>query len=118
MNLHYFPIFIFFLVSIGLSILIYFFSFILVKQSDDVEKLTAYECGFNPYNDARKAFDVRFYLVAIFFIVFDLEAIYIFPWIMTLNCNSSLAYWTMFEFLCELVIGYIYIWGIGALDWH
>ena len=85
---------------------------------DDVEKLTAYECGFNPYDDARKLFDVRFYLVAIIFIVFDLEAIYMFPWISSLNTNFSFGYWTMIEFLFELIVGYIYVWGMGALEWH
>ena len=83
-----------------------------------MEKLTAYECGFNPYNDARKIFDVRFYLIAILFIVFDLEAAYVFPWAITLDVNFSLGFWTMIEFLVELVTGYIYVWGIGALEWH
>ena len=95
-----------------------FYSFLLIKQSNDVEKLTAYECGFNPYNDARKIFEVRFYLIAILFIVFDLEAAYVFPWAITLDCNLSLGFWTMIEFLIELVTGYIYVWGVGALEWH
>lgn len=118
MNVNYFSIFILLLVSLFLSLLIYSLSFLFVKQSDDVEKLTAYECGFNPYNDARKIFDVRFYLIAILFIVFDLEAAYVFPWAITLDCNFSLGYWTMIEFFCELVVGYIYVWGVGALEWH
>lgn len=113
-----FLIFIFLWVSLGLAFLIYGLSFILVKQVDDVEKLTAYECGFNPYNDARKLFDVRFYLIAILFIVFDLEAAFVFPWAINLDCNFSLGFWSMIEFLVELVAGYIYIWGIGALKWH
>jgi len=118
MNFNYFSIFILLLVSIVLSLIIYGLSFLLIKQADDVEKLTAYECGFNPYNDARKIFDVRFYLIAILFIVFDLEAAYVFPWALTLDVNFSLGYWTMIEFLVELVTGYIYVWGIGALEWH
>ncbi len=113
-----FLIFIFLWVSLGLAFLIYGLSFILVKQVDDVEKLTAYECGFNPYNDARKIFDVRFYLIAILFIVFDLEAAFVFPWAINLDCNFSLGFWSMVEFLIELIAGYIYIWGIGALKWH
>lgn len=113
-----FIIFIFLLVSFGLACLIFGLSFMLVKQVDDTEKLTAYECGFNPYNDARKIFDVRFYLIAILFIVFDLEAAFVFPWALTLDGNFSLGYWTMIEFLIELVTGYIYIWGVGALEWH
>lgn len=118
MDLNYFSIFIFLLISISLSIIIYGLSFLLVKQTEDVEKLTAYECGFNPYDDARKIFDVRFYLIAILFIVFDLEAAYIFPWALTLDTSFSLGYATMVEFLVELIVGYIYVWGIGALEWH
>lgn len=114
----FFSIFCFFLISFVISILIYGLSFCLVKQNDDVEKLTAYECGFNPYNDARKVFDVRFYLIAILFLVFDLEATFIFPWVITLDCNFHLGFWLMFEFLIELIVGYIYVWGINALVWH
>jgi NADH:ubiquinone oxidoreductase subunit 3 (subunit A) len=114
----YFSIFCFIFVSLFLSIFIYSLSYFLIKQYDDVEKLTAYECGFNPYNDARKVFDVRFYLIAILFLVFDLEAAFIFPWVITLDCNFYLGFWVMFEFLIELIVGYIYVWGIGALIWH
>ena len=81
MQLNYSIIFIFLLFALFLSILIFSLSFILIKQKDDLEKLTAYECGFNPYDDARKVFDVKFYLVAILFIIFDLEAVYIFHWV-------------------------------------
>ena len=98
--------------------MIYSISFFLINQEDDVEKLTAYECGFNPYEDARKIFDVRFYLVAILFIVFDLETAFLFPWCMTLDCNFSLGFWTMVEFLTELIVGYVYIWYVGALEWN
>lgn len=118
MNPNYLSILILLIISIVLSLIIYGLSFLLVKQSDDVEKLTAYECGFNPYNDARKIFDVRFYLIAILFIVFDLEAAFVFPWAITLDTNFSLGYWTMIEFIVELVTGYIYVWGVGALEWH
>jgi NADH:ubiquinone oxidoreductase subunit 3 (subunit A) len=117
MQLNYSTIFIFLLFSLFLSILIFTLSFLLIKQKDDLEKLTAYECGFNPYDDARKVFDVKFYLVAILFIIFDLEAVYIFPWVLTLNCNFSLGFWTMIEFLVELIIGFIYIWCSDALEW-
>ena len=87
MLLNYSNIFIFLLFSLFLSILIFNLSFILIKQKDDLEKLTAYECGFNPYDDARKVFDVKFYLVAILFIIFDLEAVFVFPWVLTLDSN-------------------------------
>ena len=114
---NYSNIFIFFILSLFLSILIFSLSFVLIKQKDDLEKLTAYECGFNPYDDARKIFDVKFYLVAILFIIFDLEAVFVFPWVLTLSSNFSWGFWTMIEFLVELVIGFIYIWCSDALEW-
>jgi len=117
MLLNYSNIFIFLLFSLFLSILIFNLSFILIKQKDDLEKLTAYECGFNPYDDARKVFDVKFYLVAILFIIFDLEAVFVFPWVLTLDSNFSLGFWTMIEFLVELIIGFVYIWCSDALEW-
>ena len=117
MLLNYSKIFIFLLFSLFLSILIFNLSFMLIKQKDDLEKLTAYECGFNPYDDARKVFDVKFYLIALLFIVFDLEAVYVFPWVLTLSSNFSLGFWTMIEFLIELVIGFIYVWCSDALEW-
>jgi len=118
MLLNYATIFIFLAFSLFLSILIFNLSFLFIKQKDDLEKLTAYECGFNPYDDARKVFDVKFYLVAILFIIFDLEAVFVFPWALTLNSNFSLGFWTMIEFLVELIIGYIYIWCSDALEWE
>lgn len=117
MLLNYSNIFIFLILSLFLSIFIFFLSFGLIKQKDDLEKLTAYECGFNPYDDARKIFDVKFYLVAILFIIFDLEAVFIFPWVLTLSSNFSWGFWTMIEFLVELIIGFIYIWCSDALEW-
>jgi len=115
---NYSNIFIFLLISLFLSLLIFNLSFFLIKQEDDLEKLSAYECGFNPYNDARKVFDVKFYLIAILFIIFDLEAVFIFPWVLTLNSNFSLGFWTMIEFLVELIIGFVYIWCSDALEWE
>lgn len=117
MLLNYSNIFIFLILSLFLSILIFILSFSLIKQKDDLEKLTAYECGFNPYDDARKIFDVKFYLVAILFIIFDLEAVFVFPWVLTLSSNFSWGFWTMIEFLVELVVGFIYIWCSDALEW-
>lgn len=117
MKLNYSIIFIYLIVGFLLSSIIFLASILLVKQKDDLEKLTAYECGFNPYDDARKIFDVKFYLVAILFIIFDLEAVYIFPWVLTLNCNFSLGFWCMFEFLIELIIGFIYVWCSYGLEW-
>ncbi len=100
------------------SIFIFNLSFLFAKQNDDIEKLTAYECGFNPYDNARKSFDIKFYLTAILFIIFDLEAVYIFPWILTLDIQYSIGFWTMIEFIFELIIGFIYIWSSDALEWN
>ena len=109
---------VFFICSLMLSVLIYSLCFTLIKADNTVEKLTPYECGFNPYSDARRVFDVRFYLVAIFFIIFDLEIVFLFPWVITLTETNSLGFWTMIEFLIELVVGFAYVWLIGALNWH
>jgi NADH:ubiquinone oxidoreductase subunit 3 (subunit A) len=82
----------------------------------DTEKTSAYECGFDPYEDARNVFDIRFYLVAILFIIFDLEAVYFFPWCMSLSFLSADSFWGMIDFIFELGIGLIYAWEVGALD--
>lgn len=86
--------------------------------SSDSEKLASYECGFNPFDDARSRFDIRFYLVAIRFIVFDIEASFLYPWSMTLGEQGSFGFYAMLDFLFELVIGYIYAWKVGALEWE
>ena len=118
MKVQYSLIFIFLLFSFFLSIFIFSLSFLCIKQKDDIEKLTAYECGFNPYDNARKIFDIQFYLTAILFIIFDLEAVYIFPWILTLDTQYSIGFWTMIEFILELIIGFIYVWSSNALEWN
>lgn len=86
--------------------------------SSDAEKVSSYECGFNPFDDARSRFDIRFYLVAIRFIVFDIEASFLYPWALTLSEQGAWGYYTMLDFLFELVIGYIYAWKMGALEWE
>jgi len=114
----YYSIFILFLVSVGLACIILGASYFLGVQKPDTEKVSVYECGFNPYEDSRNKFDVRFYLVAVLFIVFDLEAMFLFPWAISLSQISSMGFWTMVDFLFELTVGFIYIWKIGALDWE
>ena len=114
----YFPILLFVTVSITLSVIILGASFLLAVQNPDTEKLSAYEWGFDPYEDARHTFDVRFYLVAILFIVFDIEAMFLFPWAISLSHISSLGFWSMFDFIVELGVGYVYAWKIGALEWE
>lgn len=113
----YFLIFIYILISTALSCVIFAASYIFARQHADSEKISAYECGFNPFGDARSKFDVKFYLVAILFIIFDLEVSFLFPWAMVLNKISLFGFWTMVLFLIILTIGFIYEWKKGALDW-
>lgn len=114
----YFSIFLFLIIAFLLSFLIFGLSYLLSVQNPDTEKLSAYECGFDPYEDARHTFDVRFYLVAILFIIFDIEAMFLFPWSISLNHITSLGFWSMIDFIIELGIGFIYAWKIGALEWE
>lgn len=113
----YFHIFIFLLISTGLSVVIFAASFVFAQQYADPEKISAYECGFNPFGDARNKFDVKFYLVAILFIIFDLEVSFLFPWAMALNNITLFGFWTMIIFLVILTIGFVYEWKKGALEW-
>ena len=104
--------------SFGLAFLLFVLSLNITSKEYDAEKLSAYECGFDPYEDARNVFDVRFYLVAILFIVFDLEAVYFFPWCVSFSFLSPEGLWFMVDFILELLIGFIYAWEVGALDWE
>ena len=114
----YFSILLFLIVAIILSLLIFGFSYLLSVQNPDTEKLSAYECGFDPYEDARHTFDVRFYLVAILFIIFDIEAMFLFPWSVSVSHINSLGFWSMIDFIIELGVGFLYAWRIGALEWE
>lgn len=91
--------------------------FIVAYSSPDSEKLSAYECGFNAFDDARMKFDVRFYLVAILFIIFDLEVAFLFPWAVAFNDIGWFGFWSMMSFLGVLTVGFIYEWNKGALEW-
>jgi len=104
--------------SIFLSVVIVLFSYLVGSSNPDVEKVSVYECGFDPYEDARNIFNIKFYLVSILFIVFDLEAIYFFPWSSSCSFLSVEGFWSLIEFALELIIGYIYAWKIGALEWE
>ena len=116
--IEYAPILVLIVVALVLAVVLYGLAYMLSVQAGDVEKLSPFECGFNPFDDARAAFDVRFYLVAILFLLFDLEASFLFPWAISLSELTSLGFWSMFDFIFELVIGFIYAWKIGALDWE
>ena len=113
----YLSIIIFFFVALGVSVGFIFLNFLFSPKNPDPEKLSAYECGFEAFSDSRMKFDVRFYLVAILFIIFDLEIAFLFPWAITLGNIGALGYWSMMIFLFVLTIGFIYEWKKGALDW-
>jgi len=100
---------------IGIALLIA--PFIVAYKQPDPEKLSAYECGFNAFDDARMKFDVRFYLVAILFIIFDLEVSFLFPWAVAFGELGAFGFWSMMVFLAVLTIGFIYEWRKGALEW-
>ena len=116
--LQYLPILIFLGIAIGLASLIVLASLIIARQKPDSEKLSAYECGFEPFEDARIKFDVRFYLVAILFIIFDLEVAFLFPWAVSLGDIGVFGFWSMVVFLGILTIGFVYEWRRGALEWE
>ena len=113
----YLPIILFMIIALGLSCAFIIINFIFSPKKPDPEKLSAYECGFDAFDDSRMQFDVRFYLVAILFIIFDLEIAFLFPWAITLGSIGSLGFWSMMIFLFVLTIGFIYEWKKGALDW-
>ena len=114
----YFSIIIFIIIALGLSFLFIIINFALSPNNPDPEKLSAYECGFEAFSDSRIKFDVRFYLVAILFIIFDLEIAFLFPWAISLGNIGLLGFSSMMIFLFILTIGFIYEWKKGALDWE
>lgn len=114
----YLPILVFFGIAGGLSCLMIIASLIVGMRKPDVEKLSAYECGFDAFSDARHKFDVRYYLVAILFIIFDLEVAFLFPWAVSLGGIGMFGFWSMMVFLGILTIGFIYEWKKGALEWE
>jgi NADH-quinone oxidoreductase subunit A len=113
----YFPILLFLAVAITLSVAIMLIPFLLNKRHQDNEKLSPYECGFEGEGEVRNEFDVQFYLVAILFIIFDLEVAFLFPWAVSLGKIGVFGFWSMVAFLAILTIGFIYEWKRGALEW-
>ena len=114
----YFPILVFLAIAAGISIAMVTASVIVARQHPDKEKLSPYECGFDPFEDARIRFDVRYYLVAILFIIFDLEVAFLFPLAVSLGDIGMLGFWSMIVFLAVLTVGFIYEWTKGALEWE
>ena len=115
---NYLTIIIFLAIALILSLGFLILNFAFSPKNPDPEKLSAYECGFEPFNDSRMEFDIRFYLVAILFIIFDLEIAFLFPWAITLGNIGLFGYFSMMLFLFILTIGFIYEWKKGALDWE
>ena len=120
--LQYLPIAIFFGIAGALGLVFFLASALLAPNAPDPEKLSSYECGFNAFDDARMKFDVRFYLVSILFIIFDLEVAFLFPWAVALMklppAVGHFAFWSMMSFLGVLTVGFIYEWKKGALEWE
>jgi NADH-quinone oxidoreductase subunit A len=114
----YFSIILFLFIAIILSFGFVLANYLAAPSNPDPEKLSAYECGFEAFDDSRMEFDVRFYLVAILFIIFDLEIAFLFPWAISLGNIGALGFWSMMLFLSVLTIGFIYEWKKGALEWE
>ena len=114
----YLSIVLFLFIALGLSIGFVIINFLSSPSNPDPEKLSAYECGFEAFDDSRMEFDVRFYLVAILFIIFDLEIAFLFPWAISLGQIGLLGFWSMMVFLGVLTVGFIYEWKKGALEWE
>ncbi len=113
----YLPILIFLGLAIALGLVLIIAAFVVAVRHPDAEKISAYECGFNAFDDARMKFDVRFYLVSILFIIFDLEVAFLFPWAASFQHVGTLGFWSMMVFLGVLTIGFAYEWKKGALEW-
>lgn len=113
----YLVLLLFLIVAIALAGIIIGASYFLARQNPDSEKLSAYECGFEPYEDTRHVFDVRFCVIAILFIIFDIEVMFLIPWCVSVSKLDILGFWSMIDFLVELGIGFVYVWYVNALDW-
>ena len=118
MLVEYLPILLFLIIATVLSVVVMSLSFLLSPKKPNDEKLSPYECGFEPFDDARTKFDIRFYLVALLFIIFDLEVVFLFPWAISLREIGIFGYSSMMIFLIFLTIGFIYEWKKGALEWE
>ncbi len=114
----YLPILVFLGIAIALGLVLILAAIIVAVRNPDAEKTSAYECGFNAFDDARMKFDIRFYLVSILFIIFDLEVAFLFPWAVSFKDLGGLGFWSMMVFLAVLTIGFAYEWKKGALEWQ
>ena len=113
----YFMLLLFLFIAVLITVLIIGASYFLVRQNPETEKLSAYECGFEPYEDTRHTFDIRFCVIAILFIIFDIEIMFLIPWCVSLVKLDLLGFWSMIDFIFELGVGFFYVWYVKALDW-
>ena len=114
----YLPVIVFFGLALALGLIFIIAALVIAVRRPDPEKVSAYECGFNAFDDARMKFDVRFYLVAILFIIFDLEVAFLFPWAVAFQDIGLFGFWSMMAFLAVLTVGFVYEWKKGALEWE
>ena len=114
----YLPILLFLAIAVGLGLILMLAALVVAVRNPDPEKLSAYECGFNAFDDARMKFDIRFYLVSLLFIIFDLEIALLFPWAVAFKGITELGFWSMMIFIAILTIGFAYEWKKGALEWQ
>jgi NADH-quinone oxidoreductase subunit A len=114
----YLILLVFLIFTVILTVIIVGASFLLARQNPESEKLSAYECGFEPYEDTRHTFDIRFCVIAILFIIFDIEIMFLIPWSISVAKLDLLGFWSMIDFLFELGIGFFYVWYVKALDWE
>ncbi len=114
----YLPILVFLAIAVGMAVAVVAASYVAAHHYPDSEKLSPYECGFEAFGDARRQFDVRFYLVALLFIIFDLEVAFLFPWAVALGEIGVFGFWSMMIFLTVLTVGFVYEWRKGALEWE
>ena len=114
----YLPLIVFIGVALFIATALLVVPFLVAFKAPDPEKLSAYECGFNAFDDARMKFDIRFYLVSLLFIIFDLEVAFLFPWAVAFKRVGVLGFWSMIAFLAVLTVGFVYEWKKGALEWE
>jgi len=114
--LEYRSILVYLILCLIISLAFVVISYLFASQVGGTEKLSTYECGFEPFEDARNTFDIKFYIIAILFIIFDIEVVFLFPWSVNFFYTGSFGFWIVMDFIIELIIGYIYIWKKGALD--
>lgn len=114
----YFNLFVLLIISAKLSVILLIISYVLVLEDPDSEKLSTYECGYEPYDNSRHIFNIRFFLIAILFVIFDIEILFLVPWCVSISKLNLLAFWSIIDFVFELGVGFFYVWYTNSLDWQ